>query len=91
MLQSANDSDSAVNLFTDDGGANPSHVLLGAHSITGGVPTSPGSGGDAIDFDAQGFPGGTILHVHVLRLNRASDCHFQFWATEMGAGGGILP
>jgi hypothetical protein len=88
-LQFANSSDSAVNLFTDDGSANPTHTLMPAHSITGGVPTNPG--GDAIDFDAQGFPDGSIVHVHVLTLNRTVDCHFQFWVTEMTAGGGILP
>ena len=67
MITASNDPPSAMKTATVD---------MTAHSITGGVQTSPAAGGDAIDFDAQGFPGGTILHVHVLTLNRASDCHF---------------
>ena len=81
-----NTSNDAINLFTDSGNANPSHILLPGQNATAIIPTN--IGGDAIDFDAQGWTDGTIAHVRILTLNRTSDCHAQWFATQMIAGGG---
>ena len=88
-LQFRNSSPSEINLFTDSGGANPTHTAMPGNSITG--PLSTNQTGDAVDYDAQGFPDGSIVHVRVLTLNRIGDCHVQWWATSMTAGGGIVP
>ena len=81
-----NTSNDAINLFTDSGNANPTHILLPAQNATASIPTNPG--GDAIEFDAQGWPDGTIAHIRILTLNRATNCHAQWWAAQMKAGGG---
>jgi hypothetical protein len=85
----SNTSNDGINLFTDVGGANPSHLFLPAQSTTGSIPTA--QSGDAVDFDAQGWSDGTIAHVRILTLNRANDCHAQWWAMQMKAGGGVVP
>lgn len=81
-----NTSNDAINLFTDTGGTNPSHILLPAQNATAVIPTN--QTGEAIDFDAQGWTDGTIAHIRILTLNRPSDCHAQWWAAQMKAGGG---
>jgi hypothetical protein len=88
-LQFRNSSPSEINLFIDNGGANPTHIAMAGNSITGALATN--EAGDAVDYDAQGFPDGSIVHVRVLTLNRVGDCHVQWWATQMTAGGGVVP
>jgi hypothetical protein len=91
LLQFANTSGSAVDLFIQHGGGT-THVSLPAHSTHGGVFTSGSlTTGDSVDFDAQGWSDGTILHVRVLTLARGVDCLVQTWATQMLGGGGIVP
>ncbi|MEA2448276.1 MAG: hypothetical protein QOG63_208 [Thermoleophilaceae bacterium] len=72
-----------INLFVDNGGANPTYITLGP-GATHGEPASPS--GEAIDFDAQGYGSGAIVHVRTLSVNRASDCHFQLTAAEAIGG-----
>ena len=81
-----NTSNDAINLFTDSGNANPTHILLPGQNATAVIPTN--QTGDAIEFDAQGWADGTIAHIRILTLNRLSDCHAQWWAAQMKAGGG---
>jgi hypothetical protein len=91
LLQFANTSASPVNLFIQHG-AGMTYVSMPAHSTHGGVFTSGSlTNGDSVDFDAQGWSDGTILHVRVVVLARGADCHVQWWATQMTAGGGIVP
>jgi hypothetical protein len=79
-------SNDGINLFTDSGNANPTHIFLPGQNATAVIPTN--QSGDAFDFDAQGWSDGTIAHIPMLTLNRPTDCHAQWWAMMMTAGGG---
>jgi|tagenome__1003787_1003787.scaffolds.fasta_scaffold20951966_2 hypothetical protein len=64
--------DSAVNVFYDNGGADPGYVQL----QTGGVlllPTSPTGEHYTIGFQAS-----QVATVEIFAVNRASDCHVQW-------------
>jgi hypothetical protein len=82
----SNDSSDGLNVFIDSGNPNPNHIFLPGGAATAIMPTN--QTGDAYDFDAQGWSDGTIAHIRVLTLNRPTDCHVQWWAMQMVAGGG---